>query len=784
MKRPKSASIGLLVVAGVLICGRTGGLEAHGTDARRVVVLSWKKDRITRVLGTNRSELGLNGSKAPEQMFTIGGRSCMFGDLFAFDIDDGYAFDIDEPVDVTITYASERTQPFRVAWDQNGGEGYGLSSVLTPEPGATLRQATVRLERARFAGLGILKTDLAVGARGGVALCDITIARSGVTKPPVATGKIRIEVKDAGSGAIVPARLGLYDATGRTPLPSEHALQVHRYADDTRLIWVAQRLLWPSANRLAFYVNGSYEGQVPVGLYQVIATKGPEYRMFQGTVDIKAGQTSVVTIPLQRYADQPARGWYSGDTHLHLMRDQTQDLAVWGQVTAEDVHVGNLLEMGNIVTTHFRQPAWGPSGRFFRDGHLIQSGQEDPRTTQRGHTIHHNLKTPVHLPPEDFFSYHKVFEASHGQGGVSGYAHYGQLFNGRRGLAIDVPFELVDFIEVLQGGRLVTETWYPFLNLGFKVNPAAGSDYPYFGPSLPGVERYYVKIEGPFDADAWYSSFKAGHVFVTNGPLLEFTVNGQGMGQEIRVPRGTRLQVAASAQLNPDIDKLGRVDLIVHGDVVATERANGRDRVELRSELTADHSMWIAVRASGEREAGPQGQTLDLAAVAHSAPIYVVVDGQPFWKTSAVPELVKEQRQYLQELLTAPVDPMGDLEAWETVDVLARQWERQRFLLRPRVDQADAKYQSILKQASGSTASATVRPLEGLGLLAVAATCLCVVRLRPRTRLLKNAAVLSSKFGLQVKGERSWLRTTKILIRERTRRPKVHKRRTSVVGTF
>ena len=165
------------------------------------------------------------------------------------------------------------------------------------------------------------------------------------------------------------------------------------------------------------------------------------------------------------------------------MRDKTEDLGVWGQVAAEDVHVGNLLEMGNIVTTHFRQPAWGPAGRFLRDGHMIVSGQEDPRTAQRGHTIHHNLQAPIHLPQEEFFSYHKVFEASHAQGGVSGYAHMGQLFNGRRGLALDVPFGLVDFIEVLQGGRLDAAAWYPFLNLGFKVSPAAGSDYPYFGPS-------------------------------------------------------------------------------------------------------------------------------------------------------------------------------------------------------------------------------------------------------------------------------------------------------------
>jgi hypothetical protein len=417
------------------------------------------------------------------------------------------------------------------------------------------------------------------------------------------------------------------------------------------------------------------------------------------------------------------------------MRDQVQDPAVWGMVAGEDVHVGNLLEMGNIVTTHFRQPAWGKAGRYWRDGHLIASGQEDPRTTERGHTIHHNLQRPIHLPSSDFFSYHKVFEQSHSQGGVSGYAHMAQIFNGRRGLSLDAPFNLVDFIEVLQGGRLGVDNWYPYLNLGLKISPAAGSDYPYYGPSLPGVERYYVKLDGPFDADAWYASFRAGHVFVTNGPLLDFTINGKTMGDEIHVARGTRLQVAASMQLNPDIDAPGALDLIVHGDVVDTAHASGGDRITLRKELTADHSMWIAVRATGARQVPPQGQVQTLGAVAHSAPIYVVVDEQPFWKTAAVAELVRAEHQILQDLLTAPVDPMGDLEAWETVGVLAPQWERQKYLLRPRVEQANAKYDDILRRATGARSSSAQARIEGLGLALAAAIGLVAIRgrrARPR----------------------------------------------------
>jgi hypothetical protein len=121
-----------------------------------------------------------------------------------------------------------------------------------------------------------------------------------------------------------------------------------------------------------------------------------------------------------------------------------------------------------------------------------------------------------------------------------------------------------------------------------------------------------------------------------------------------------------------------------------------------------------------------------LGAIAHSAPIYVVVDGQPPWKTAAVPELVQAERQILQDLLTAPVDPMGDLEAWETVTVLAPQWERQRYLLRSRVQQAEAKYQDILKRATGARSSSPQARFENLALLAVAGITLSIVRRRPK----------------------------------------------------
>src|SRR6185295_14567001 len=166
----------------------------------------------------------------------------------------------------------------------------------------------------------------------------------GSTRAPAAFGRVHLDIKDAASGRTVAARVGLYDVTGRTPLPSDDALPVHRFADDARLQWLNRRTFWGSDARQAFYVNGSYDARVPAGTYDLIVTRGLEYRLVHQKVEVRPDDTIRVSVPLERYADLPGSGWYSGDSHVHLMRDQPADLNIWGQMSAEDVHVANLLE--------------------------------------------------------------------------------------------------------------------------------------------------------------------------------------------------------------------------------------------------------------------------------------------------------------------------------------------------------------------------------------------------------------------------------------------------------
>jgi hypothetical protein len=398
----------------------------------------WKKDHVTRTFAASRSELGLAGTKRKVEMKTVGDRTCAVAGVLAFDVDDAYAFDVDEPVDVTITYAPDlSTAPFAVGWDRNGGDGYGVSTDIKPDPGAPLRRVTLRLDRARLAGQGILKSDLAIGARnqGAIALCDIEIARSNATRAPASFGRLHLDLKDAQTGRAAAARVGLYDATGRIPLPSDDAVPVHRFADEARL-WMNRRTFWTSTNRQAFYVNGRYDARARRHLRADpdartrVSPRAPEDRRPRERDDDGRHRARAL-------CGSAGRRLVSGDSHIHLMRDAAADPADLGTTGGRDVHVGNLLEMEQH--RGHDQAAGVGSRRAVRTRRLRDGARPGGSAHRHARpTIHWNLKSHVHFEKEAFFQHDRVFERTRSQGALTGYAHLGELFNGRRGLALDV----------------------------------------------------------------------------------------------------------------------------------------------------------------------------------------------------------------------------------------------------------------------------------------------------------------------------------------------------------
>lgn len=689
---------------GLLLAWAASQALAH-TNPLGLVEVEWPMPNIGRTLsGGYPDSLGLFAF--PRRQLPVvsdaDGRRCVAASFIALDVDEAFAFDIDETVQIELVLDGEATGTVRLSYDRNG-RSEAISEIVRPARAeGRWRRHVMTLDRARFANRGMGGTDIALSAVGAnrrrgtdepntLSLCSVALRRTHTTPVSGGFGHVELSLIDGSSGNPTSARLGLYDASGRMPLPSNDALVVNFYDDEVRQIFLRGGTFgfpqpWPADNRHVFYADRRYRAEIPAGTYSLVAAKGPEYRIVQRQLKVEAGRRLEVEVVIPRWDDMPAKKWYSGDVHIHVERpDESTNDRLIAYLSAEDVHVSNTLEMNNLTAVHFEQYAWGIDGHYLEGDHIVVPGIEGPRTAQRGHTISLNIVEPLHRP-ERYFLYHEVFEEYVRQGGVSGYAHVGQEeFNGSWGLALDVPFGLIDFVEVLQGGSLYTELWYEFLNLGYQLTPAAGSDFPYYDQA--GAVRSYARIEGEFTAEAWYGALENGDTFVTNGPMLTFGINGRGMGSTVRVVRGDVLNVEATARINPDIDTLDRLELVAHGEVIASVSMPDSDgTLTLRHQLTVAAGAWLAVRAYGKAQA-----------IAHSAPVYVEVDGPGSWSAERAPALVETMRARLSRLVDRPIVPVNELEFWEVDDDIETLWELQRPLIRQRVVEANRLYDDLLR---------------------------------------------------------------------------------------
>jgi hypothetical protein len=259
----------------------------------------------------------------------------------------------------------------------------------------------------------------------------------------------------------------------------------------------------------------------------------------------------------------------------------------------------------------------------------------------------------------------------------------------------------------MQMGYAGSSLWFDFLNLGYKLAPSAGTDYMWdtgFPATLPGAERSYVFVPSPFSLQGWFEGLKRGETFATNGPMLEFTVNGQRMGSELRLKAGDRLTIDATASINPDIDSLDRLELIEQGEVVKTVTAKkgGTTRLRLHQEVTAEHGTWFVVRARGRlphKSQLPSEWDPDQgsARIALSGAIYVFVDGHSFWKPAAVPGIVQGFKQSLEKAMEPEA---GDGEETGTRETAVTLWDGQKDLLKQRIDEVTLIYDRLVAEAA------------------------------------------------------------------------------------
>jgi hypothetical protein len=433
----------------------------------------------------------------------------------------------------------------------------------------------------------------------------------------------------------------------------------------------------------AYFVPQPFSMRLPAGKWRLAIAHGPEFMPYTEEFDVASGGSLTRKVRLKRWVDMPRMGWYSGDDHVHYPRlkpDQNEFLLTWAR--AEDIHVANILRMGDSQGVYFEQAAYGKASYFQHGSYVLATGQEDPRTSiaDQGHVMALNITAPI----RDVSRYHQydyMFDEAHKQGALTGYAHiaWASDFYTRNGAVtrfptwdpnIDVVRGKLDFFEILQFRHLGLEDFYDFLNLGFKVTASAGSDLPW-GSSI-GEVRTYAYTGRQFSAAAWFDAVKNGHTFVTNGPMLTLTAGKLMPGDEMKFFGSRRVRIKARAWAPPEIGTPKLLEVVVDGKVIRS------GTTDLDFPLLVSKGQWIAARVTCEN-----------GAMAHTSPIYFSANGKGF-----------ADQEHLASIAARRLERLDFIEGRMKAPGLTKEYSAEEDALRKRIGEARAEYQRLSREAA------------------------------------------------------------------------------------
>jgi hypothetical protein len=422
------------------------------------------------------------------------------------------------------------------------------------------------------------------------------------------------------------------------------------------------------------------------GQYAVSYTRGPEYRVLQKTITVPTSGTYTEEFRLQRWIHPAAKGWYSGDHHIHAAGCAHYESPTEGvtpedmmrHVLGEDLNVGCCLSWG---------PCWYHQKRYFEgkvnplstSDHLLRYDVEVSGFPSRhcGHICLLRLREqdyPGTKLINDWPSWDlPIFKWAKAQGGVVGFAHSGwglqpskpsdpsanELPNyiiplmdgiGANEYIVDVTQDACDFISTVDTPAVYElNIWYHALNCGYRTRISGETDFPCIYGERVGLGRSYVHLDGKLNFDAWTEGIKRGRCYVSDGKshLMDFTVNGLGVGEknsEIKLAEPSEVEIKAKVAAllepkpTPETEKIRKTPLnqkpywdiersrIGDARTVAVEVVVNGQAVA-RKEIIADGSeqdvtFRVPVRASS-------WVALRVFPSSHTNPVFVLVGDKP-----------------------------------------------------------------------------------------------------------------------------------------------------------
>ena len=339
---------------------------------------------------------------------------------------------------------------------------------------------------------------------------------------------------------------------------------------------------------------------------------------------IEPGQREL-TLRIKRWTNMSDQGWYSGDSHVHFLSSQ----GAHTEALAEDLNVVNLLQSqwGSLFTN--REDFTGePSVSRVGDS-IVYVGQEN-RQHFMGHMILWGLKQPV-MPwcsdgpgeaelggtMETTLSYWA--DEAHAQGGFVINPHFPSP-NGEP--AALVATGRLDGIEMIRMDEYNHNEYYRYLNCGYRLPLVGGTDK--MSSDVPvGLYRTYAQLgDEEFSYDSWCRAVAAGRTFLSGGPIIHMSVDGQEIGDTVELSGPGTVEVEAWAESTLPIQQL---DIVQAGRIVAsTQSASGTRRLSIKEKVKVDGHTWLAARCGGPDYYGTTHlDNWRRGMFAHTSPIYV-----------------------------------------------------------------------------------------------------------------------------------------------------------------
>ena len=382
------------------------------------------------------------------------------------------------------------------------------------------------------------------------------------------------------------------------------------------------------------YIDGTCQGWLPRGDVIVDVARGFEYTPLRTTVSIKPGQREL-TLRIKRWCNMNADRYFSGDTHVHFLSTQGAHTEAQG----EDLGVVNLLlsQWGHLFT-NTEEFIGRPT--VSADGQSIVYATQENRQHVLGHLTLLGLKKQVapwcsdgpgeaELGGNMEVTLSHWADACHEQGGTVVLPH---IPNPNCEPATLIATERVDAVEYLTNAMYGHTEYYRYLNCGYKLPLVGGTDK--MTSDVPvGVYRTYVHIpeNEEFNYDNWCKYMRAGNTFLSGGPMIRLTADGQPIGSTINLPgNGGTVEVEASAD---SIFPIHTLQIVQAGEVVAsTEENEGVHQLSLKANLKVDKHSWLAARCGGPNyaQAVPHHDGWRRGIIAHTSPIYIAV-GSEWW---------------------------------------------------------------------------------------------------------------------------------------------------------